>query len=151
MYCKECGTAYENENGEYCLSCGVKKENGNKFCQDCGAEKKNENQAICLSCGVEFEYDNEAELEKNEANVEESEKTRLVALLLGLFLGGFGAHQYYVGNAKKGTIILVLSLAGCITFGITSIVACIMIWVDLFHIIAGTFTDSENKKLIKWS
>lgn len=148
MYCKECGKVYENKNGEYCLSCGVKKGNGNKFCYNCGEEKKSVNQDICLSCGIEFKKTNAY---NSNVNSEESEKTRLVAILLWICVGGFGAHQYYVGNSKRGTLMLILSVCGIITFGITTLVSCIMAWIDLFAILSGTFVDSENKKLLRWS
>jgi TM2 domain-containing membrane protein YozV len=40
-------------------------------------------------------------------------KTRVVFVLLGLFLGIFGAHNFYAGYVKKGTIQLCLSLLTC--------------------------------------
>ncbi|GAA4128783.1 hypothetical protein GCM10022215_40640 [Nocardioides fonticola] len=37
-------------------------------------------------------------------------KSKIVAALLGIFLGGLGAHSFYLGNAKKGAIQLVVSV-----------------------------------------
>lgn len=40
-------------------------------------------------------------------------KTRVVFVLLGIFLGVFGVHNFYAGYVKKGTIQLCLSLLTC--------------------------------------
>ena len=64
------------------------------------------------------------------------EKSFLTTLLLLLFLGGFGAHRFYVG--KAGTAILfMLTLGG---FGIWAL-------IDLITILTGSFTDWEGKPL----
>ena len=63
-----------------------------------------------------------------------SPKSRLIALLLCVFVGGLGIHRFYVG--KIGTGVLWLLTAGC--FGIGAL-------VDLIMIACGTFTDSDGK------
>lgn len=45
-------------------------------------------------------------------------KSKIVAALLGIFLGGLGAHSFYLGNAKKGAIQLVVSV---VTLGLGSL------------------------------
>jgi TM2 domain-containing membrane protein YozV len=40
-------------------------------------------------------------------------KTRVVFVLLGIFLGVFGVHNFYTGYVKKGTIQLCLTLLTC--------------------------------------
>lgn len=52
-------------------------------------------------------------------------KSKLVAGLLGIFLGGFGVHNFYLGYTKKA-IIQVSVWGGCFllafcTLGITSL------------------------------
>ena len=68
-----------------------------------------------------------------------SSKSRLVALLLCIFLGYLGIHRFYVG--KTGTGILWLITGGC--FGIGYI-------VDLIMIIVGSFTDKSGAFVSKW-
>jgi TM2 domain-containing membrane protein YozV len=40
-------------------------------------------------------------------------KTRVAFVLLGIFLGVFGVHNFYAGYIKKGTIQLCLTLLTC--------------------------------------
>jgi TM2 domain-containing membrane protein YozV len=40
-------------------------------------------------------------------------KTRVIFVLLGIFLGVFGAHNFYAGYVKKGAIQLCVTLLSC--------------------------------------
>jgi TM2 domain-containing membrane protein YozV len=40
-------------------------------------------------------------------------KTRVIFVLLGIFLGVFGVHNFYAGYAKKGAIQLCVTLLSC--------------------------------------
>ncbi len=70
-----------------------------------------------------------------------SHYSRTVALLLCLFLGGFGAHRFYVGKSGSAVFMLLLSLCG---FG--------LIWliIDLIMILAGSFTDNFGRYVSSW-
>ena len=69
-----------------------------------------------------------------------SPKSRLVAVLLCFFLGGFGAHRYYVGKIGTGLLML-FTFGGC------------GIWylIDLIMIVTGNFTDKEGRRVFKWA
>ena len=69
-----------------------------------------------------------------------SDKERLPALLLCIFLGVVGAHRFYVGKIGTGIIWL-------LTGGILGIGALI----DLIMIIIGSFKDKEGKVLERWT
>jgi TM2 domain-containing membrane protein YozV len=63
-------------------------------------------------------------------------KSKLVALLLLLFLGGVGGHRFYVGKMGSGILYL---FTGAL-FGIGWI-------IDLIGIITGSFKDSNGNSL----
>ena len=65
--------------------------------------------------------------------------SRTVALLLCIFLGGVGAHRFYVG--KIGTGVLWIFTGGC--FGIGML-------VDLIMIIVGSFKDKYGATVSLW-
>lgn len=65
------------------------------------------------------------------------DKSLAVAAILCFFLGGFGAHRFYLG--KIGTGILYL-----FTFGLFGIGAL----VDFFLIITGAMRDSKGEQLV---
>ncbi len=45
-----------------------------------------------------------------------SEKSRAIAGVLAILLGGLGIHAFYLGNTKKGIIHLLLSCTGILAF-----------------------------------
>jgi TM2 domain-containing membrane protein YozV len=65
-----------------------------------------------------------------------SDKKKITALLLCIFLGVFGAHQFYVGKIGKG--LLYLFTVGL--FGIGWI-------VDIIKILTGSFRDNVGAPL----
>lgn len=42
------------------------------------------------------------------------QKSKVVAGLLGIFLGGFGIHKFYLGYTQAGIIMLLVTLIGAI-------------------------------------
>lgn len=76
--------------------------------------------------------------EKHEPGV--SQKSRMEALLLTIFLGEFGIQHFYVGRIWLGVIYL-------LTFG------CFFIgWiVDIVLILAGKFTDNNGDYVLNWN
>jgi hypothetical protein len=73
------------------------------------------------------------------ADGEVSPKSRTVALLLYIFLGGFSVHRFYVG--KIGTaIVQILTIGG------------LGIWwtIDFIMILCGAFKDKQGLPLKNW-
>ena len=84
-----------------------------KYCAQCGAQLVDE-AVVCPHCGC-------AVAPTKTVDPNASPKSRLITLLLCIFVGGLGIHRFYVG--KIGDLIMI---------------AC------------GTFTDSDGKPVTDW-
>jgi TM2 domain-containing membrane protein YozV len=73
-----------------------------------------------------------------------NKKSQGVAYLLCIFLGGFGAHRFYLGSTGPAVIQLTLWLLGWITFFVPWIPLVIWILIDLF-LIPGLARDYNMK------
>lgn len=139
MYCRECGQVIANENAVICVKCGTKKGHGNKFCYNCGAAVRNENAEYCLECGVS--------LKKSSVFGSNGAKNKVAAGLLALFVGAFGIHRFYLGYNNIGIIQLVLTLAGFLTCGITTLAAQIWAIVDCVLIFTDKLPEANGAAL----
>jgi len=80
----------------------------NKFCRDCGAEIHAKAE-ICTACGIrQLPVPGVIQL----GNIAPNGRSKLAAVLLAFFLGGFGIHKFYLGQTGWGIIYLLL----CWTF-----------------------------------
>ena len=141
MYCKNCGIQYPTDDAVVCVQCGTKKGDGTNFCPNCGKPVQS-GSAVCLSCGVSMK-----------PSVPDDAKSKLVAGLLGIFLGAFGVHNFYLGYTKKAVIQVVCTVIGfilsCIVIGVF-IVLGIEIWglVEGIMILTGKIdVDGEGNPL----
>ncbi len=71
-----------------------------KFCSDCGEVIKVKAE-ICPKCGVR-QLPVPSTFGANAPNG----KNKIVAALLAFFLGGFGAHKFYLGRIGQGVLYL---------------------------------------------
>ena len=117
MYCQNYGKEVD-ANAIVCLGCGFAPTNGDKFCLHCGAETK-VGQAVCLKCGTALES-------TAPAAVPTGDKSRIAAALLAIFLGGLGAHEFYLGHNKSGLIRVAIGIVGlCLMLPAASIIGLI--------------------------
>ncbi|WP_459193044.1 TM2 domain-containing protein [Halosimplex sp. J119] len=86
-------TSLEGESADGGRAGAGKKGPDEKFCAECGAII-NEKAEICPECGV------------RQPGTGSDEDQRLIAALLAIFLGGFGAHKFYLGDTRTGIIYL---------------------------------------------
>ncbi len=107
MYCKNCGNMMD-PNASVCVRCGCARGAGNTFCSNCGRPTM-PGAAVCTSCGCAL----------RSAPVGVG-KSKLAAGLLGIFLGYFGIHNFYLGFTGKGVAQLLITLLSCGTLSFVS-------------------------------
>ena len=125
MYCKNCGASM-NDKAAVCVTCGAKKNVGHNYCPNCG-EATNPSASVCLKCGVSLSGSGSG-----------NAKSKTTAGLLGIFLGAFGVHNFYLGHKTKAFIQLAL---GIFTVGTVS-----SIWglIEGIMILTGSINTDGN-------
>ena len=101
MYCKNCGNLMDNQ-AAFCVKCGVAKGMGNNYCQNCG-RPVNPGAVACTMCGAPCTPPVDPAVQKS----------KLVAGLLGIFLGAWGVHNFYLGNNSRAVIQIILTVVTC--------------------------------------
>lgn len=96
-----------------------------KFCPNCGTQV-DDNAVNCTSCGVAFVQQNAAPAAPA-APTAPGAKSKMTAGLLGIFLGGWGIHNFYLGNTSRGIIQIIVTLVTCGMGSIWGLIEGIMI------------------------
>lgn len=140
-YCRNCGEPYMTDEAVMCVRCGVAKGQGSNYCHNCGKPVA-PNANFCLNCGV-----------ASKPPVPADAKSKLAAGLLGIFLGSFGVHNFYLGYTSKAVTQLVLTIVGivlsCVAVGVFLVMG-IGIWglVEGIMILTGKInTDAKGNPL----
>ncbi len=120
----------------YCASCGKDLPAQASFCPACGAAVGGAAGATRGGAGA---APGNLRPYPSRNGIDVSEKSRLAALLLCLFLGWLGVHRFYVGKIGTGVLMI-------FTFG------GLGIWtlIDLIMIIVGGFKDVDGKFVLDW-
>jgi len=105
----------------YCSNCGTQNPDGASFCSKCGNRLNPPQPAT--------------QLQQGEA------KSKVVAGLLGIFLGSIGIHRFYLGYTTIGIIQIVVTV---LTFGIGGLWG----FIEGILIFAGTINkDAQGRPL----
>ena len=91
-----------DDQAAFCVKCGVAKGMGNNYCQNCG-RSVNPGAVACTMCGAPCTPSVNPAMQKS----------KLVAGLLGIFVGGLGIHNFYLGNNSRAVLQIVLSFVAC--------------------------------------
>jgi TM2 domain-containing membrane protein YozV len=112
MRCSNCGQ--ENQEGaKFCVKCGKSIDgscNGTLYCSSCGKENL-QGVFFCAFCG--------ASIGAPQGNVgytaptSGEAKSKLAAGLLGVFIGGFGIHRFYLGYVGIGIAQIIVTICTC--------------------------------------
>lgn len=114
----------------YCNKCGAQIDDEAVICPKCGCGTKNYHGQSAAS---------RAGSSQSRRRDDVSRKSRLVALLLCIFLGGIGVHRFYIGKIGMG--ILYLFTAGLFGIG----------WlIDIIMIACGNMTDATGRYILDW-
>lgn len=106
------------------------------FCKKCGKELRAEQQ-VCLNCGtiVDENY------KKDNNQVTESSKSKIVAGILGILLGTFGVHNFYLGYNGKAVTQLLITVLSCF---ILSWISSVWGFIEGIMILAGNIDKDAN-------
>lgn len=69
------------------------------------------------------------------------QKSKMAAGLLGIFLGGWGIHNFYLGNTTRGIIQIIVTIVTCGIGAIWGLVEGIMILTGAIN------TDAKGNPL----
>lgn len=110
----------------------------NKFCTNCGKEL-NEGSDVCLNCG---KITNNETIVKTNPNA----KSKVAAGILGIVLGSFGVHNFYLGYTGKAVAQLLITLLSCF---VLSPISAIWGLIEGIMILTGSIDkDSKGIKLV---
>lgn len=156
MYCKNCGKEVE-EGKEYCPDCEPKEK---VTVQEPMAEEVKEEPEV-VEVNVEEpkveEPKSETKTESTNTNTTSAElKSKMAAGLLGIFLGQFGVHNFYLGYTTKAIIQVSVSAVGYLlsicTFGLSCLAPLgISVWglIEGIMILAGSIDKDGNGNPLK--
>lgn len=103
------------------------------FCPNCGSQN-DDNANNCSNCGTPLKQG------ATQNNGSDS-KSKLVAGLLGIFLGAWGVHNFYLGFTKKAIIQIIVTIVTC---GIGALWG----FIEGILILCGNInTDAKGNKL----
>jgi TM2 domain-containing membrane protein YozV len=105
----------------YCKNCGAPIENNSAFCAKCGAGQNVTSANVPVPSGAQ--------------------KSKLVAGLLGIFVGGFGIHRFYLGYIGMGITQIIVTFVTCGIGSLWGFIEGILILVGNIN------TDSEGRPL----
>lgn len=114
MFCKNCANPLDAA-AVVCVKCGAPKGAGNAFCHNCAAPSA-PGAAICTNCGVSLTQ-----------AAQSGQKSKMTAGLLGIFLGAFGVHNFYLGFTNRAILQIVLTVVTCGAAGLWGVIEGIMI------------------------
>jgi TM2 domain-containing membrane protein YozV len=117
-----------------CVKCGVAKEDGNTFCSNCGSTI-HANAEFCTHCGTAT---------NKKVQYGEEQKSKIAAGILGILLGVFGVHNFYLGYTHKAIAQLLLGTVGVILCGLGPVASGVWGLVEGIMILTGSI-DTDGK------
>jgi TM2 domain-containing membrane protein YozV len=132
-----------------CPNCGRETQDQTKFCGFCGSEMNKPTSKKAKP--IEPEVMDEKDVKRKQSqsfNPQSEPRSKLVAGLLAIFVGGLGIHNFYLGYTNRGVIQLLLSTVGSL-FLIGPIIAGLWGFIEGIQILIGEINVDANGKPLK--
>jgi len=115
------------------------------FCKYCGKESETE---VCKDCQNAHSQETvTVEATKVEStNTNPNAKSKIAAGLLGIFLGAFGVHNFYLGYTGKAIAQLLISLLSC---GMLAFASSIWGLIEGILILTGSMNVDADGNALK--
>jgi len=115
MFCPNCGTQTP-DGANNCPNCGTAL-NGGASTNYSSGPINDGNQTFettnTFNNGANQYQPNNQQYQPNNGNPSGERKSKLVAGLLGILLGGIGVHNFYLGNTTRGIIQIIVTFVTC--------------------------------------
>lgn len=120
----------------FCKQCGKPIDDGQELCDDCkNTAGANTNQ------GTTGQTINVNVNNGNTGNANPQAKSKMAAGLLGIFLGAFGVHNFYLGYTGKAIAQLLISVLSC---GFLAFASSIWGLIEGILILTGSISVDGN-------
>lgn len=138
MFCKNCGKDLGEVQSDLCAECEATL-NTNPV--------ENENVEVIKEVNSSNNNANYGTNTNNaNSNVNGAQKSKVAAGLLGIFLGGLGIHNFYLGYTGKAVAQLLISLLSC---GTLSAISGIWGLIEGILIFTGEISTDANGVALK--
>ena len=131
-----------------CPDCGRETQDQTTYCGFCGAEMNKPTSKKAKA--IQPEVMNEKDVKRDQSqssNPQTEPKSKLVAGLLGIFVGGLGIHNFYLGYTNRGVTQLLLATVGYLII-IGPFIASVWGLIEGIQILTGSIdTDANGNKL----
>ena len=97
---------------KFCISCGTQMDDSQQFCPSCGAQQTAQGGAATTTT----------------TTTSNGGKSKMVAGLLGIFLGAWGIHNFYLGNTGRAIAQILVTIFTCGIGGLWGFVEGILIF-----------------------
>ena len=115
-----------------------------KYCPNCGTEVA-DNALNCTTCGVAFvQQAAPQQTYAQPAQAVPGAKSKMCAGLLGIFLGCFGVHNFYLGYTGKAVAQLLISVLSCFSLSFVSGIWGLIEGIMILSGSSGFTTDAKG-------
>lgn len=118
----------------FCKQCGKPIDDGQELCEDCKNAANASNQGSAQTVNVNVNSG-------NTGNMNPQAKSKMAAGLLGIFLGAFGVHNFYLGFTGKAVAQLLITILSC---GMLSFASGIWGLIEGILILTGSISVDAN-------